>query len=210
MRRVVAALVRFNTLVVMVVKMMVGVMAVGMVAAILWQVCMRYVFLRPPSWTEELALLLFSWSMLLMLAVGVRELFHVKVNLAEAVLPAGVNKGLQALIDVLVAGFGGYLLWAGILYCNDMSGSRSAAIGYPIVLLYGVAPVCGGLVLLFSLERLLQRLTGMTPSAGVALHEQAGRGEQAAFEEPENDEARSRRAPAGMTGQTGRAMEGHA
>ena len=175
MRGLVLTLVRFNALVVVLVKAAVVIMAIGMVAAIVWQVAMRYVFLRPPSWTEELALLLFSWSMLLMLAVGVRELFHVKVNLAEAMLPARINEPLQGVIDLLVTAFGAYLLWAGILYCSDMSGSRSAAMGYPIVLLYGIAPVCGGLILLFSLERMLRRMSGMPLGPALPLHEHAAR-----------------------------------
>lgn len=173
MRTLVLTLARINALVVVLVKAAVVIMAIGMVAAIVWQVGMRYLFHRPPSWTEELALLLFSWSMLLMLAVGVKELFHVKVNLADAVLPARLNEPLKGVIDLFITAFGGYLLWAGILYCSDMSGSRSAAIGYPIVLLYGIAPVCGGLILLFGLEHILRRLIGMPVEPGLALHQHA-------------------------------------
>lgn len=146
---------RLNDILTRFVKALVIVMVVGMVSAILWQISMRYIFHRPPSWTEELALLLFSWTMLLMLAVGVRERFHVHVDLLIRILPVSGKRGLQFLLDLLISGFGGYLTWSGIAYCLDMYGSTSAAIGYPMVALYSAGPVCGVLVFLFGLEHLL-------------------------------------------------------
>lgn len=150
-------LTRCNDVITKAVKAIVVVMVIGMVAAIVWQVCMRYVFNRPPSWTEELALLLFSWSMLLMLAVGVRESFHVRMDLLIQHLPRAGSRSLQAAIDIAIAGFGAYLVWAGITYAIDMYGATSAAIAYPIALLYSAAPVCGVLIFIYSLEQLLSR-----------------------------------------------------
>lgn len=157
MRALAQALRRCNDIVTRGVKAVIVIMAVLMVAAILWQVCMRYVFNRPPSWTEELALLLFSWSMLLMLAVGVRESFHVRMDLLVDRLPAVGNRALQGAIDLATAAFGAYLAASGVDYALEMYGSTSAAIGYPIVLLYGAAPVCGVLVFLYGLELLWSR-----------------------------------------------------
>jgi len=156
-RALAQALRRCNDIVTRGVKAVIVIMAVLMVAAILWQVCMRYVFNRPPSWTEELALLLFSWSMLLMLAVGVRESFHVRMDLLVDRLPAVGNRALQGAIDLATAAFGAYLAASGVDYALEMYGSTSAAIGYPIVLLYGAAPVCGVLVFLYGLELLWSR-----------------------------------------------------
>ena len=131
-----------------------------MTVAILCQVFMRYLFNDPPSWTEELALLFFSWSMLLMLAVGVREMFHVRMDFILQWLPRTGNQVLERFIDLCTAGFGAFLAWSGLDYCLFMVGSTSAAIGYPITVLYSAAPVCGVLIFLFSLELLLnpQRL----------------------------------------------------
>ena len=51
-----------------------------MLGCITLQVVMRYVFGRTPSWTEELAVLMFSWSVMGGLALGVREGFHVRLT----------------------------------------------------------------------------------------------------------------------------------
>ena len=53
-----------------------------MLAAITYQVVMRYVFGDTPSWSEELAVLLFSWSVLGGLALGVHEGWHVRLTAA--------------------------------------------------------------------------------------------------------------------------------
>lgn len=155
MRGVISVLKRCNAIISQVVKAVVVGLAFLMVITICWQVAMRFAFNDPPSWTEEFALLLFSWSMLLMLAVGVREAFHVRMDILIERMPAGGRQWLESLICVATLAFGVYLAIAGVDYVREMRGSSSAAMGYPIALLYSAAPVCGGLVCLFSLERLL-------------------------------------------------------
>lgn len=145
---------RINAAITLLVKGVVVLLAIGMAFCILFQIFVRYVFNNPPAWTEELALLLFSWSMLLMLAVGVREAFHVRMDLLLACLPKTGSQMIERLIDIATAAFGGFLAWAGAEYSMMMVGSTSAAISYPINLLYIVAPICGVLIFLFSLELL--------------------------------------------------------
>src|SRR3546814_12915044 len=125
------ALTRCNDIITRIVKALIVAMAVLMVAAILWQVCMRYVFNRPPSWTEELALLLFSWSMLLMLAVGVRESFHVRMDLLIERMPAAGGRRLQTLIDLAPADIGAYLAPSGLHSAPAQYAPTSAANGKP-------------------------------------------------------------------------------
>ncbi|AWB32987.1 TRAP transporter small permease [Orrella marina] len=145
---------RLNAAIALLVKGIVVLLGLGMTLSILYQVFMRYVFNSPPSWSEELALLFFSWSMLLMLAVGVREAFHVRMDLILNWLPRLGNQLLERFIDLCTAAFGGYLAWMGVEYCLMMVGSTSAAIAYPITMLYSAAPVSGVLIFLFSLELL--------------------------------------------------------
>ena len=44
------------------------------------QVLMRYFLGAPPSWTEELAIILFAWLVLLYATVGLYEGFHVAIE----------------------------------------------------------------------------------------------------------------------------------
>lgn len=165
MARIVDALVAFNDALTRAVKIVVIALVTVMVCAILWQVFMRYVFNRPPSWTEELALLMFTWSMLLMTAVGVREFFHVRMDLLLDRLPARGRDWADRAIALAIAAFGCYLAWAGASYVQETHGATSAAIGYAIDWLHGAAPVTGALIVLYGLER---TLTGMPATEAVA------------------------------------------
>jgi TRAP-type C4-dicarboxylate transport system permease small subunit len=68
-----------------------------MVGATMLQVVARYVLLIPIPWTEELARILFSWSMLLGIAVGIRRREHVRVEALLERFPATVRKLLELL-----------------------------------------------------------------------------------------------------------------
>lgn len=146
------------------VRWVVVVLIVVMLASLSLQVVMRYVFAKTPSWSEELALACFSWSMLLAIGVGVRDAIHVRMDLLVEHLPGPVRAAVDRLVWLLIALMGGFIAWSGSRYVADSAGSTSAAIGYPIQYLYACAPVCGALIALFALEHLLR---GRAASAGV-------------------------------------------
>ena len=119
------------------------------------QVVMRYVFGNALSWSEELALLMFSWAALGGLALGVHEGFHVRLTLVLEPLPAGARAWAVRAIELLTAAFGAYLVWSGWRDVDITRGGTSAAIAYPIELLHGIAPLAGLFVLIFAVERLV-------------------------------------------------------
>ena len=134
----------------------IGIAAVLMLLAISYQVVLRYVFGDTPSWSEELAVLLFSWSVLGGLALGVHEGWHVRLTLLPDMLPPGLRAWTERLTELVTAALGVFLAWSGWRFLDLTSGSTSAAIGYPIEILNALAPVCGVLVALFALDRVLR------------------------------------------------------
>ena len=135
---------------------LVAAMAV-MLACIALQVVMRYVFGNALSWSEELALLMFSWAALGGLALGVREGFHVRLTLLLDPLASRARAWAERATDLLTAALGAYLAWSGWRYVDITRGGTSAAIAYPIEILHGIAPLAGAFVFLFALERLVLR-----------------------------------------------------
>lgn len=134
---------------------LVRVLTVLMLLVLGWQVFMRSALSRPPSWTEELTLLAFSWAVLLAVAVGVRDGIHVRMDLLLDRLPTAARAVMERLLLASTAFVGAYLAWAGVGYALQSAGTTSAATAYPMPLLYSSAVVCGALILLFALERLL-------------------------------------------------------
>ncbi len=127
-----------------------------MLACIALQVVMRYVFGNAPSWTEELALLMFSWCIMGGIALGVREGFHVRLDILLTALPPFLSRWIETGIGAATAVFGAYLTWSGLRFVDVTSGSVSAAIGYPIEFLHALAPVAGALICLFAVWRLIE------------------------------------------------------
>lgn len=146
-------LVKLSDFIVRIITAVVVALTLVMLTSIGWQIFMRYVFNRPPSWTEELALLCFTWVSLLMLALGVRQAFHARIDLLANQLPRRWSDALNCLVLLMTAGFGAYLCVGGTTYVLETASSVSAAIAYPIYALHFAAPVCGALVLLFALEQ---------------------------------------------------------
>ncbi|MGB4925077.1 MAG: TRAP transporter small permease [Giesbergeria sp.] len=129
--------------------------ATVMLLALSLQVFMRFVLDKPLSWSEELALACFSWSMLLAIGLGVRQKTHVRMDILVDHLPKALSLVIEKVVTLCIAGFGAFLAVAGKDYVADAVGSTSAAIGYPIVYLYACAPVCGLVIALFALEHLI-------------------------------------------------------
>lgn len=131
-----------------------------MIAAILWQVAARLLINRSPPWTEEIALLMFGWIVMLMLALGVRQHLHVRIDTVVARLPAGPARMAERAIAIMVVMIGAYMLWASISYLAEMRGTVSAAARYPAEWLYACAPVASLLLMLFSIENAVLQQQG--------------------------------------------------
>lgn len=144
------------------------ILAVTMLVALSLQIFMRFVVGQALSWSEELALLCFSWATLLSIALGVRDAIHVRMDLLIDRLPEPLRDGLDRVIALAVAGLGVFVAWAGVRYVIDSLGTTSAAIGYPIAYLYACTPACGALIALFALERALLGAPPSAPAAGLA------------------------------------------
>ncbi|HEY8369020.1 MAG TPA: TRAP transporter small permease [Thermodesulfobacteriota bacterium] len=137
-----------------------------MLACIAIQVVMRYVFGRTPSWSEELAVLMFAWLTLGGLALGVHEGFHVRMTLLLDPIPGPARAWVERAIDALTAALGLYLVWSGWRFVEFTRGSTSAAIGYPIEILHALAPASGVLIALFALDRVVPGREAAGAAAG--------------------------------------------
>ena len=95
---------------------------------------------------------MFTWIVMLMVAVGVREHLHVRVDALIKALPASMAAVAERILSMLIAAIGGYLVWSGLDYLREMHGATSAAIRYPAELLYASMPVASVLICLFAIE----------------------------------------------------------
>lgn len=146
---------RFCDVIEKVLKYAAVVIVLLMLLALAAQVFLRYVFGVSLSWSEELALLGFGWVIVIATSIGVRRMTHARMDLLLNVLPSSLQWVLERLIALMLCGLGLFLAYYGWDYMVETRGATSAAIGFPIELLYALAPAFGALLALFSFERLL-------------------------------------------------------
>lgn len=132
-----------------------GVSLFGMAVIEGWQVFARYVLNDSPSWTEPLALLLMSTTMMLGAAVGVQREAHFGFFiLVESASPPVAN--ILRLISRLIVAAIGVLLagWGAKLALDDWS-YRMAGVPLPQGVVFVPLCVGGALIALFAVERIV-------------------------------------------------------
>ena len=140
-----------------------------MTAMVAWQVYCRYILNDSPSWTEPGAVMLMSWFIFLGAAVGVRENNHLGFDILLYVLPHGGKKVLRMISDVVILAFGIGMVFYGMQLALLTSDAILPSLG--ISGAFDYYPVVGGgiLVALFTLERIVLRLSGAPVDEGLEI-----------------------------------------
>lgn len=138
-----------------------------MTAAVGWQIWGRFILNDSPSWTEPVSLLLMLWFILLVGAVGVRERFHLGLDLVRDIVPEIVRVGMDVISYVFVALFGAAMAWYGWELTAATWGQLIPGMGFvPEGFSYLPISVGGALIVLFSIERILRLLVERKAQAG--------------------------------------------
>ena len=132
-----------------------SVMAVAMISSLCLEVFYRFVLRHSLFWSEELALLFFTWIVLLLGSVGVREGFHVRVSLFTDMLPSRTRLALERLIMTGLFLFGLAMVYAGWGIVLRNWDQVAPATRYPLPLLYAAVPAMGALIALHAFARLI-------------------------------------------------------
>ncbi len=151
---------RVFDVIVLVSRVVAGVALVAMTVIFGWLVFGRYVLNATPTWVEQVSLLLVMLIAFLGASVGVRENTHLSVIIFRSIVPDWVRTVFVLISDLLMAGFGGLMLWYG---AQLTSFKWSAMI--PLIQIsegYRSLPltIAGGLILVFSLGHLARLLMG--------------------------------------------------
>jgi TRAP-type C4-dicarboxylate transport system permease small subunit len=119
------------------------------------------VLVRPSRWTEELAGFQLAWVALLGAAWVLRRGEHPGLDLLYQHLAPRLRRAADVLGAALIALFAFVVLVYGGIRLVQMTqelGQKTAALGWPMSVVYSVVPVAGLLLALFALESLLATL----------------------------------------------------
>jgi len=132
-----------------------GLALVGMAAVEGWQVFARYVLNNSPSWTEPVALLLMSTTMMFGAAVGVRREAHFGFFIAMESAPPPLRKALHFFARAITAAIGTLLAILGAQLALDARSFPMAGISLPQGVTFLPIAMGGALIALFAIERMV-------------------------------------------------------
>ena len=126
------------------------------------QVILRFVFNKPPSWTEELARYLQVWFVLLASSICIKDGSHLMVDYLVHYLPDLFKRILKQFVILLIMVFVTVLVIYGTKMLLLARSQTSPALHLPMSVVYLVFPVAGTLMWLESLLVFLKTF----PSSG--------------------------------------------
>ena len=92
-----------------------GICVLTMTVLVFFQVVMRYVFSKPTSWSDEIAVYAMLWSVYLSVSWAVRERAHIRVMNFVNLFPRAIAIALTIFSDFLWFLFGIFLTWQSIV-----------------------------------------------------------------------------------------------
>lgn len=135
-----------------------------------FQVLNRYFFHWPVAWTEEVTRYTFVWLCLLGSVRSCRDGAHIKVDVFVNLMSPRVQRLFDIGIGVVVGVLLILLIISGLELLPATLHRRAATINVPLFYLYIAVPLCGCLMLLFTIQNTLDRFKGKTapstPSGG--------------------------------------------
>jgi TRAP-type C4-dicarboxylate transport system permease small subunit len=133
-------------------RIMLIIMIPAMTGIVFVQVILRYVFLSPLSWIEELARYLLVWISCFGAAYAVRKREHIAVMFLNKMFKGYVKSALTILIHVLVILFFMVCLMKGIGLSIRQWNVVTPALQIPRTLPYLGIPISFAIMLLFGFE----------------------------------------------------------
>ena len=134
----------------------------AMVVVVSAQVLLRYAFNTSLDWGEDIARMLFVWSIFLAIPLGIREGAHIAIELVIRKFPAMGQRLLTRAMAILSMGLMGVVCWQAAILVVDQWDENLPTLSVPTSLF--MVPVCIGAAL--SLLHLLRvAIAGDAPRA---------------------------------------------
>jgi len=139
------------------------------------QIVARYVLGNSLEWSEELARYMFTWSTLLGASMCVKRRNHVGVEIVVMSLPEKARNFVMMLADALSVVFFVILIFKGYEVASITMTQLSPANEIRMGLVYASIPVSGILMLIYTIEHIIEDVTKIFAKSTPASVAQGGR-----------------------------------
>lgn len=126
-----------------------------------YQILVRYLFNRPSTVSEELLTYLFTWMALLAAAYVFGRREHMRMGF----LADQLSRQTQAVLDLAIEGLiflfaAVVLVYGGIQITSLTMSQKTASLGIPMGYVYCVVPLCGILIMEYSVLNIIGLICG--------------------------------------------------
>lgn len=126
-----------------------------------YQILVRYLFNRPSTVSEELLTYLFTWMALLAAAYVFGKREHMRMGF----LADRLDRQKRAILDVIIEGLiflfaAIVLVYGGIQITSLTMAQKTASLGIPMGYVYCVVPLCGFLIMGYSVLNIIGLICG--------------------------------------------------
>ncbi|MEN3008035.1 TRAP transporter small permease [Pseudothermotoga sp.] len=128
-----------------------------MVVIVFYQVMGRYLFNRPPRWTEEIALIMMIWIAMLGAGVGLKNDIHMRVEVFMNVFPKSIQRLVEIAIMTLIGYFGIQMTRYTLIMIQRLP-NRMPATGISVRWMYLPVAVCGILLVMCVVLKILEQI----------------------------------------------------
>ena len=150
-----------------VVGALVQILLAVMVAIIAWMVLSRQLqssfpklaqiapWMKNLSWVEEMSLVMVIWFGLVGATFGVRDRYHLRMDLFLKIFPPGARVAISYFVDLLIVAFGVLLIVGGVPQVILTLSQTLPATKLPRAISYMPLPITGILIVLYGFRNLL-------------------------------------------------------
>ena len=133
---------------------------IGMVLLTVYQVIMRYVFKSPSIFSEVLARYCFVWLILLSATYVFGQRDHICITFLKDKLTGSARRTLDIINEIVIIIFSGTILvYGGIVITTMNMLQYDSILKIPTGTVYSIIPVCGVLIIFYSLYNLREIFT---------------------------------------------------
>lgn len=128
---------------------------VVMVCLTLFQVIMRYVFKSPSSVSEVLARYCFVWLILMSATYVFGQRDHICISFLKDKMTGNVRRAMDVLTECVIIAFSAAILvYGGSVITNMNMLQYDSILKIPTGMIYSIIPVCGILIIFYSIYNL--------------------------------------------------------
>ena len=129
-----------------------------MIAVMIYQVILRYVFSSSNSWSEELARYIFIYDVMIAAAIATRRNSHLQVDFLINLFSPKVKSIFTICATIVGIVFLGFLFSYSITLCITAAKNISAGLKISMAIPYACIPIGVVLMILTSIEVILKQI----------------------------------------------------